>query len=133
MVRAIQRRPDQRIHAGGHADIGRVALRLQLRDPGQQHPGLGHQVAPGLQPEGQMRVHLPHAAERSIELRQIEFGLAGTLRNAQAPAHIHDLHVREPARQLGEQLGGLFPVRDLEDATAAVRVQAHDPGACGAD
>ena len=51
MERAVQRRPDQRVHARGNADVALFALLLELRDAGEQHTGERDEVAPGFDPQ----------------------------------------------------------------------------------
>ena len=71
-MRAIQRRADQRVHAGGDTDVADAALDLGLRDPRQQHAGVGDQVAAGLEPQldaGQRALDLRRAPRRAARGR----------------------------------------------------------------
>ncbi len=60
---------------------------------------------------------------------EVERLIAGFVRHADAAAEIDRAHRREPLRDLGEFHGNGAPVVRVEDAAAAVRVQADDPRA----
>ena len=53
-MRAVQRRADQRVHAGRDADVMHFALALELRDLRQQHARFRDEVAARLDPQREL-------------------------------------------------------------------------------
>ena len=69
VMSAVQRRPDQGIHAGGDADVLNVAFALRLRHACEQNAGLRDDVAAGLEPELAVAM-LPVLARRLADAMQ---------------------------------------------------------------
>src|SRR6202023_615 len=92
VIGAIERRADERVHAGLDPHPGDLALALDLGDAGQEDARLGHQEASGLEPELVAGVGGLAAAEAQGDLREVEGRLTWSLWDPEAAAggrHAH--------------------------------------------
>src|SRR5262249_27122674 len=103
------------------------ALRLELRDAREQHTGSRDQVAPGLEPDFELRVLGAHRSEECIEPGEIDAGLLGTLGDSQSATHVDDAYFSESSGCRPEQPCRVLPAGDVEDAAPDVGLEPDDP------
>jgi len=129
VIRAVERGPDERVHARLQPDEARLlGLLLQLRDAGQEHARVGDEEASRLHPQLGVGMRVFERFEPVGDVVQVERAALGVLGHAQAAAHVEEARVGEIVLRLRRQKGGrLGPrLRRRHDAAADVGVQSHD-------